>query len=86
MLLAYFLERSQTLNSPSSLWCEYSMLRTTISINDNEDISKYLKLHAFLKRKNDGYQQKKSNIFTREEINRFLTDAPDENYLLIKVS
>lgn len=86
VLLAYFLERSQKLKSPSSLWSEFSMLKTTICINDNEDISKYLKVLAFLKRKNSGYQPKKSKVFTREEVNRFLNDAPDDIYLLIKVS
>lgn len=85
VFLAYFLERSTKLKSPSSLWCEYSMLKSTIFIYDNKDISKYPKVVAFLKRKNDGYQPRKSNVFTRLEINRFLNEAPDEIYLLMKV-
>lgn len=84
-LLAYFLQRSASLKSPNSLWCEYSMLKSTIVLNDNEDISKYAKLRAFLKRKNDGYKPKKSNVFTRQEMVRFLLDAPDDHYLLMKV-
>lgn len=74
-LLAYFLKKSTTLKSPSSLWCEYSMLKTTIFINENSDISKYPKLRAFLKRKNDGYKPRKSNVFSREEMNQFLGEA-----------
>lgn len=86
VLLAYFVERSQKLKSPASLWSEYSMLKTSISINDNKDISKHLKLLAFLKRKNVGYKPKKSNVFTREEVNKFLSEAPDDTYLLMKLS
>ncbi|CAG9770210.1 unnamed protein product [Ceutorhynchus assimilis] len=39
-LLAYFFERSQHLKSPASLWSEYSMLKTTLSINDSIDSKK----------------------------------------------
>lgn len=84
-LMTYFLERAEILKSPSSLWCEYSMLKTTLFINDNIDISLYPGLKAFLKKKNAGYRPKKSKIFTREEIYTFLTQAPDEIYLMLKV-
>lgn len=84
-LLAYFFERSQHLKSPASLWSEYSMLKTTLSINDSIDISKFLKLRAFLKRRNDGYKPKKSNVFSRQEMKTFLKEAPDSQYLLMKV-
>jgi hypothetical protein len=33
VLLAYFLEKSNVLNSSASLWSKYSMLKLTISIN-----------------------------------------------------
>lgn len=85
LLLMYFQEKSSILKSPSSMWCEYSMLKTTIFINENIDISKYYKLRAFLKRQNAGYKPKKSNTFSREGINRFLEEAPDDKYLLMKV-
>lgn len=84
-LLAYFLEKSAVLKSPSSLWCEYSMLKSTIFIEENIDISKFPKLRAFLKRKNDGFKPKKSNIFNRDEVKQFLGEAPDDIYLLMKV-
>ncbi|KYB27117.1 uncharacterized protein LOC103313307 [Tribolium castaneum] len=86
LLLAYFQEKDSILRSPSSKWCEYSILKTTIFINENIDISKYLKLRAFLKRQNAGYKPKKSNTFNREMINQFLEQAPDEKYLLMKVA
>ena len=47
--------RSTILKSAESLWPEYSMLKTTISVEENIDISRFLKLKAFLKHKNDGY-------------------------------
>lgn len=85
VLLTYFYERSERLKSSSSLWCVYSMLKTVISTKDNIDISKYEKLKDFLKRKNIGYRPRKSRLFTREDIDKFLIDAPDEIYLMIKV-
>lgn len=85
VLLAYFLEKSKKYTSPASLWCEYSMLRSTISLNDNVDISKYAKLRAFLKNKNIGYRPKKSEVFTIEQIVKFLSEASDQTYLMKKV-
>lgn len=85
VLLAYMLERSVKLKSPASLWCEYSMLKTTIYYNENIDISKFLKLIGYLKNKNKGYIPKKSKILNREDIVEFFKNAPDETYLLMKV-
>lgn len=83
-LLAFFLEKSKTL-SPVTLWSEYSMLKLTISLNKNQDISKFGRLKAFIKRKNDGYQPRKSQVFTKDDILKFLLEAPDEIYLMKKV-
>lgn len=84
VMLAYFQEKSEAL-SPPSLWSQYSMLKLTISVNKNIDISQFKKLIAFIKRKNDGYEAKKSKIFTKEEIIKFLLDAPNHSYLSMKV-
>lgn len=46
---------------------------------------KYPKLIAFLKRQNQGYKPNKAKTFSREEVNKFLLEAPDNNYLLMKV-
>lgn len=85
VLLGYFSERATTYNS-ASLWSLYSMIKSTLVIRNNVDISKFPKLIAFIKSKNAGYKPKKSNIFTREEINKFLLEAPDHTYLMWKVS
>ncbi|KAJ8967971.1 hypothetical protein NQ317_003325, partial [Molorchus minor] len=44
VILACMLERSNQLKSSASLWCEYSMLKTTLDYKDNVDISKFSKL------------------------------------------
>lgn len=85
VLLTYFDELSQKFKA-STLWSQYSMLRTMLNIHQTVDISNYLKLRQFLKRNYDGYKPKKSRFFTTNEINRFIKDAPDELYLLDKVS
>jgi integrase len=85
VLLAYFQQRSTVLKSPSSLWSEYSMLKMTLSLNRNQDISKFTKLKMFLKRKNQGFVPKKSKIFSKEEIEKFLVEAPNQIYLMMKV-
>lgn len=79
--VAYFEELSKTLKSPT-LWSHYSMLRSTINV----DLSKYLKLRAFLKRRSDGYTAKKSKTLTSQEINVFIKEAPDNKFLLTKVN
>ncbi|KAJ8983861.1 hypothetical protein NQ317_007951, partial [Molorchus minor] len=57
----------------STLWAQYSMVKSCLIIYDNIDISKFPKLIAFLKRTGDGYQAKKSKILTKSEIDRFLS-------------
>jgi integrase len=60
------------------------MLKATINCNKKIDISKFPKLIGFLKSKNNGYRPKKSAVLEREEICKFLAEADDEMYLLIK--
>lgn len=84
VLLVYFEELSKTLKA-STLWSHYSMLRSTINIKNNIDISTYQKLRSF-KRKSDNYVPKLSNILTADQLQRFLNKAPDKEYLLIKVN
>lgn len=85
VLLVYFQHLSCTQKS-SSLWCTYSMLRSTISMKHNINIKTYAKLLAFLKRKSEGHQSKKSKVFTPMNIETFLNEAPDHSYLAVKVS
>ncbi|KAJ8984114.1 hypothetical protein NQ317_017323 [Molorchus minor] len=58
VLLAYFSENAKN-NKSSTLWAQYSMVKSCLIIYDNIDISKFPKLIAFLKRTGDGYQAKK---------------------------
>ncbi|KAJ8976761.1 hypothetical protein NQ317_003721 [Molorchus minor] len=60
-------------------WCK------TLMVKNNIEISKCPKLIAFLKKQNVGYQAKKSAVFTRSDLSRFLTEAPDQDYLMWKV-
>jgi integrase len=85
VLLENFLEKSNVLKSPASLWSKYSMLKLTISVNNNLDISKFERLKMFIKRKNDGYQARKSQVFSRDAVVKFLLDAPNEIFLMKKV-
>lgn len=84
VLLAYFSENAKNYKS-STLWAQYSMVKSCLIIYDNIDISKFPKLIAFLKRTGDGYQAKKSKILTKGEIDRFLSSADDKEFLMIKV-
>lgn len=85
IMLAYFVQRSEKLKAPGSLWAEYSMLRSTIFLHDAIKISQFTTLIAFLKRKNVGYRPKKASVFTREDMNRFLVEASDQTFLTHKV-
>uniref|UniRef100_A0A6P7GY87 Uncharacterized protein LOC114348327 n=1 Tax=Diabrotica virgifera virgifera TaxID=50390 RepID=A0A6P7GY87_DIAVI len=84
VLLAYFAELSAKYK-PSSLWSLYSMIKSMLRINHDVDLEKYGKLRAFLKRKSEGFQAKKSSTLTPEQIRKFIDKAPDEIYLLHKV-
>ena len=67
------------------IWSKYSMLRSVLNVRENIDI-KFPKLEAFLKRQSTGYVSKKSLTLERDEISRFLVEAPDRDYLNLKVS
>lgn len=85
MLLAHFSEKSRYLKS-STMWSHYSMLKSKIYINHNINIKTYCNLIAFLKRKSEGYCAKKSKILTRPQVENFLKNANDNEFLLMKVS
>lgn len=85
VILAYF-DKLSTLKAPSTLWSIYSMLKSTIDATENIDIKNYTKVTALLRNLKKGFQSKKSQVFTANEIQRFLTTASDEEYLEMKVS
>lgn len=84
ILLAYFTEKATVLQSPT-LWSIYSMLKATIQVKKDIDISQFKKLTTFLKRKAVGYKPKKSKVLTGNEVIAFLKLAPDNINLLRKV-
>lgn len=84
VLLAYFASISKVYKA-SSIWSKYSMIKAVILVKENVDISRFPKLLAFLKRNSEGYKPKKSKVFTKSEINKFMLEAPDKDYLLMKV-
>ncbi|KAK4885396.1 hypothetical protein RN001_001667 [Aquatica leii] len=77
VLIAYFSQLAET-KKASTLWATYSMLRATLSIKNCIDISKHSSLIAYLKQQTIGYKPKKSTVFSRDQIDKFLKDAPQE--------
>jgi len=61
------------------------MIKLVLKVKHNIDISKFYKL-AFLKKANDGFRPKKSKVLDREEVEKFLSKAPNEVNLMIKVA
>ncbi|XP_063544507.1 uncharacterized protein LOC134752749 isoform X1 [Cydia strobilella] len=85
VLLTYFQDMS-TKYAPSTLWAEYSMIKSTLKLYEKTDISCYVKLPQFLKQKSEGYKAKKSKTFAPSEIEKFIRKAPDEVFLMVKVA
>ncbi|CAG9784610.1 unnamed protein product [Diatraea saccharalis] len=85
VVLAYFNELASTYK-PSSLWTTYSMQKSTLKMKNGVDINLYSNLLAFLKRRSDGFIKKKSKVLSSNDVEKFLRDAPDSQYLATKVS
>lgn len=85
VFLTYFNELSKKRKS-STLWSIYSMLRCTVKTRHNIDIKTYSNLQAYLKRLSEGYKPNKSPVFTAPNVERFLNEAPDSQFLAVKVS
>lgn len=82
--LAYFKDMTKKYKS-STLLTHYSMLKSALNSKHNINIEPYARVRAFLKRHSEGYQPRKSQAFTEDEINKFINKAPDYRYLAIKV-
>ncbi|XP_031338472.1 uncharacterized protein LOC116177141 [Photinus pyralis] len=85
VLLAHFQELSEVFQ-PTSLWTKFSMIKKTLLLNKNVNIGNYAKLTQFLKNVSKGHVSKKSSVLTREDILKFLRQAPNHEYLLVKVA
>lgn len=56
-----------------------------LRIKNNVDIGRFPKLIGFIKSRSIGYVPEKSQVFSKEQLTEFLTKAPNEKYLLLKV-
>ncbi|KAJ6646733.1 hypothetical protein Bhyg_01947 [Pseudolycoriella hygida] len=84
LLLKYFEEHAEK-STASTLLVLHSMLKATLRVNDNIDISSYSELFHFLKMKKSDYKPCSSKLFTDDEIEKFLSEAPDQAWLDVKV-
>ncbi|KAF7996358.1 hypothetical protein HCN44_001990 [Aphidius gifuensis] len=84
VLLAYFIDSSKKYQ-PSTLYSEYSKLKTTIKAKHDVDISDYKELKHLLRIQSVGFVSKKGKVLSENEIKRFLNEAPDDVYLAAKV-
>ena len=80
ILMAYFTELKKKYK-PSSLWNYYSMLKKMLNVKEKIDIAQYCALTSFLKKEAKGFQSKKEKFFTVAQMNKFLQEAPDIQYL-----
>lgn len=80
VLLAYF---SELVNKGliASLWPKYSMLKSTLAVKDNVDISKFNKITMFIKRR-----PKKSKVIEKKHVQKFIAAVPNNIFLMTKVN
>ncbi|KAJ3646223.1 hypothetical protein Zmor_023818 [Zophobas morio] len=65
-------------------WCQKKNVKNVVS--ESVLLAYFMEKSPFLKRKNDGYKAKKSRVFSKEEFYKFLQEAEDSKYLMIKVA
>lgn len=85
VLMAYFEEMAGKC-LPTTLWARYSMLKSTMKINERVDISTYPQLVPMLKNKSKGHVTKQAKSFTEIEVQTFIDNAPDVAWLDVKVT
>jgi site-specific recombinase XerD len=84
IMLAYLQTLSKD-KKASTLWSTYSKLKACLNVYKNVDISKFSRVHAYLKIFSQGYEPKKSKILEFDHIHRFIVEADDNVFLAIKV-
>lgn len=83
-LIVYFNSLKDKLRPPT-LWSIWSMLRKTLSANDNVNITNFIALKALLKNNAKGYKPKKAFTLRWDQIMKFMSEAADHTYLAMKV-
>lgn len=86
VMMAYFHMLDTKKHKPTSLWAFHSMLKATLRAFDDIDIGTYAQVSAFLKVKSSGYKSIKAQVFTENNIKRFIDEADDLPWLDVKVS
>jgi hypothetical protein len=87
LLLAYFQQISDEKKyKPTSMWAFYSMLKATLRVHEDLDIGEYFQVKAFLKKKSSGYKSVRAEVFTEEQVRKFIMEADDSRWLDVKVS
>ncbi|XP_039750849.1 uncharacterized protein LOC120627070 [Pararge aegeria] len=84
VFLAYFEELAKKYKA-STLWCIYSMLKATVKARDGVDIKNYSILVNYIKKLSLGFTKTKVKTLSVEQIQKFLREAPDLQYLVTKV-
>lgn len=84
VLLAYFKEQSEKYK-PTTLWSQFSKLKCMINLKEKINVDKFAEMSAFLRQKSRGYNPKKSKVFSSQQIQNFLENAPNEHDLDKKV-
>lgn len=61
------------------------MINSLLLSEKNINFKQFCKLSAFMKRQAVGYRCKKSNVFSKRQVFKFINEAPDDSYLVMKV-
>lgn len=85
VFLVYFKELLEKNTPPLELYQEYYRLKREVFKNHKVVLKNYTKLRGFLKCELDKYENKNEGTFNADEMNRFLNEAPDCDYLATKV-
>ena len=71
----------------NTIWSQYSMLNHKFQALFGEKLQKFPRITMLLKSYENGYVRKKSKIFSKEQIENFLKNAPDDGeFIHIKVA
>lgn len=85
-LVMYFKEMELTRKwKYSTIWVRYKMIRKQLVLRHKVNISQYLKLRSFLQERNKAFSSKKSKYLSKEHFETFVSQAPDVQYLAVKV-
>lgn len=61
------------------------MINSLLLSEKNVNFKVFFKLSAFMKRQAAGYRCKKSKVFSKRQVFKFIEEAPDDRYLVMKV-